>query len=97
MNEIDVMLNELMVLTLASITVCGVLDWPTLTVPKSRIAGESSALVPVPLTLICCEALPAPLSLTLAVPEIVPDLVGVKVTLIVQLAPAATLDPQLFV
>ena len=52
--------------------------------------------VPVPIKLAVCGLLLA-LSVTVKVPLRVPVAVGVNVTLIVQLAPAATLVPQLLV
>jgi hypothetical protein len=51
---------------------------------------------PVPLRLTVC-GLPAALSVMLSVPFWTPVAVGVNVTLMVQLAPAATELPQLFV
>jgi len=51
---------------------------------------------PVPVRLTVC-GLPLALSVTVSAPVRVPVAVGVNVTLIVQLAPAATLDPQLLV
>jgi hypothetical protein len=51
---------------------------------------------PDPVKGINCGLLDA-LSVTLSEAVRVPAAVGVKVTLIVQLAPAATLDPQVFV
>jgi hypothetical protein len=50
----------------------------------------------VPDSVICC-GLSRALSVMLIVPESGPAWLGVKVTLIVQLAPTATTDPQLFV
>jgi hypothetical protein len=57
---------------------------------------EGAALVPVPVKLTVC-GLPAALSEMLRVPLRVPVAVGVKVTVIVQSAPAATELPQLLV
>ena len=53
--------------------------------------------VPVRLTVCILPAAPFPLSVTVRVPVNAPVSVGVKLTSIVQLAPAARLDPQLFV
>ena len=58
-----------------------------------RLAEDET---PVPLRL-AVWGLPAALSLTVRVAVRVPVAVGVNVTLIVQLPPAATLDPQLLV
>ena len=62
---------------------------------KPRLAGLSSTTVPVPVTLTFC-GLPGALSVTETVPVLVPLCVGLKVTLIAQLFPAARLEPQLF-
>jgi hypothetical protein len=51
---------------------------------------------PVPVKLTVC-GLPVALSAMLTLPVKVPVVVGVKVTLIVQAAPAATDDPHVFV
>ena len=59
-------------------------------------AGERA--IPLPVSLTVC-GLPTALSLIVRVPVRAPVLlgvVGVKITLMVQLAPADTLDPQLF-
>ena len=69
---------------------------PTLTLPKFRLLGVTDITVPWPVTSSFC-GLPTPLSVTSRVAERRPDAEGVKATLIVQLAPAATLDPQVFV
>ena len=85
---------------LVRVTGCAELVVPTGRLPKARLAGErlttGAVLVPVPERL-TVWGLPAALSEMLRVPLRVPVAVGVKVTLIVQLAPAATLVPQLFV
>ena len=52
--------------------------------------------VPVPIRLTSC-GLPGALSVIDSVPVRVPICVGLKVTLIVQLAPAAKLEPQVCV
>ena len=66
---------------------------PIATVPKLKLVGESFAVVPIPLRLTFC-GLPAALSLTLSTAVRVPDAVGLNVTLIAQLAPAASELPQ---
>ena len=66
------------------------------TVPKLRLAGLNSTTVPVPVRLTVC-GLPAALSVIDSVPVRVPLCVGLKVTLMVQLASAARLEPQVFV
>ena len=66
------------------------------TVPKLRLAGLNSTTVPVPVRLTFC-GLPAALSVIDNVPVRVALCVGLKVTLMVQLASAARLEPQVFV
>jgi hypothetical protein len=67
---------------------------------KTKLVGESVTFGPetnpVPVRLIVC-GLPGALSVTVIVPVLVPDCVGVKVTLIVQVAPTPTEPPQVFV
>ena len=58
-----------------------------------RLVGESFTTVPVPLRETLC-GLPGALSVTDNVPVRVPPCVGLNATLIVQLAPAARLEPQ---
>lgn len=70
-----------------------------MTLPKFRVEGVREALagdVPVPERLTLC-GLPAALSATASVPPRAPATVGLKVTLAWQLAPAASVAPQLFV
>src|SRR5581483_8587129 len=71
---------------------------PTRTVPKSSepFEKETSGATPVPDKFTVC-GLPAALSISVRPPEFVPVLVGVKVTLIVQVAPTASEFPQLLV
>lgn len=68
--------------------------------PNATLVGETVAVVllavAVPDRLTLC-GLPVPLSVTLRAALRAPLAVGVNVTLMVQLAPAATLDPQLLV
>ena len=82
------------------VTVCTELVDKTFVDAKVNVVGEMEAVgppdVPVPLRLTVC-GLPAALSETEIVAERVPAAVGLKVTLIVQLAPFATEVPQLFV
>ena len=85
---------------LVSVTVCAELVMSTASLAKARLEGERLALAevlePVPERLRVC-GLPVALSATLRVALRVPVAAGLKVTLIVQLAPAATLDPQVLV
>jgi len=71
---------------------------PTATFPKFRLVGKrlTTGATPVPLNETFC-GLPAALSVTDSVPVRLPVPVGVNVTLIVQLAPAPRLIPQLLV
>ena len=63
---------------------------------KPRLAGLNSTTVPVPVRLTVC-GLPAALSVIDNVPVRGPLCVGLKVTLMVQFASAARLEPQVFV
>jgi hypothetical protein len=67
-------------------------------VAKVKEAGErlTTGPVPVPVRLTVCVAGLA-LSVMVKAPVLVPRAVGLKVTLMVQLALAATLEPQVFV
>ena len=56
----------------------------------------TAGAIPVPVRLAVCGLFVA-LSVTVRVPVRVPPAVGVNVTLMVQVSPAATLAPQLFV
>jgi len=76
--------------------VVSALESPLFTLPKRRLAGLNSTTVPVPVRLTVC-GLPAALSVIDNVPVRVPLCVGLKVTLMVQLASAARLGPQVFV
>jgi len=82
--------------TFVSVTVFGRLVAPNPTEPKFKLVGASFAVVPIPLSVTFC-GLPAALLLTLNAAVRVPDAAGLKVTLIVQLAPAAKEVPQVWV
>ncbi len=82
---------------LVRVTVTAALVLPTATVPKfnelaDRVTGELE-LLPVPLRLTVCGLFPA-LSVKVSVPVAAPVAVGVNVTPTLQVAPAATLVPQ---
>src|SRR5437588_466361 len=86
--------NELIVKAAApvfvSVTVIGALVVASSWLPKSRLVGANPTTGAVPFTLsvmIC--GLPPALSATDSVPVRAPEAVGVKVTLIVQVPPAA--------
>ena len=85
---------------LINVTDCGELVVFTTCPPKDRLAGRrltaGANAAPVPVRLAVWGLLSA-LSLTVNVPVRIPDAVGVKVTLIVQLALPARPDPQLSV
>ena len=84
---------KLVVPTLVSVTVCAEVVVPMATVPKLRLVGESFAVVPVPLSGTRCGLLAA-LSVMLRAAVRVPVAVGLKVTLILHLAPAANELPH---
>ena len=66
--------------------------------PKARLVGAKLTLeaTPVPVRVTDC-GLPVALSVTVIVPGWLPAAVGVKVTLMEQLAPTATEAPQVLV
>ena len=75
---------------LVSVTVCGELGTPTPRLPKVKLVDDKVTAPPWPLPVrVALCGLPAALSVTVNVPDLVPDAVGVKVTLIVQLVWAA--------
>ena len=76
---------------LFKVTLCAVLVLPTGWLPKARLVGErlTRAAVPVPERLTVC-GLPLALSVMLSEAVRLPLAEGVNLTLIVQLAPAAS-------
>jgi hypothetical protein len=74
--------------TFFSVAVMTELVVPTVTLPKLRLVGVSSAVVPVPLSGTCC-GVPAALSVTVRFALRAPVVDGLNVRLIVQLAAAA--------
>ena len=82
--------------TLVRVTVLAALVTPTPTVPKFKLVGTSLAVVPIPLSGTVC-GLPLALSVMLKAAVRVPEAVGLKVTLKVQLALAASELPQVLV
>lgn len=82
---------------LESTTVFAVEDFPTSTGSNARLSGESETpdvtVAPVPDSATPC-GLPAALLATESEPDLAPDAVGVKVTLIVHDEPAAIEEPQ---
>jgi hypothetical protein len=87
------MLNVLVPM-LVSVTVFEALVAPIAAVPNISVAGESFAVVPIPLSETCC-GLPLALSVTFRTALRDPIALGLNVTLIVQLPTNAL--PQLFV
>lgn len=86
---------------LVRVTACAALVVPSVREAKVRLVGESTTAgavtpAPVPLKLAVCGE-PLALSEIISAPVRVPTTDGVNVTEIVQLAPAATLVPQLLV
>lgn len=82
-----------------SVTLCGALVVPTFCWPNVRLEGErltTGAATPVPVKPTVC-GLPLALSLIVSVALREPAAAGVNVTLMAQLAPAATELPQVFV
>jgi hypothetical protein len=80
------------------ITLCATLVVPTFCLPNVKLVGERLvvAVVPFPVRLTIC-GLPATLSELLTVAVRVPAVGGLNVTLIVQLAPAASELPHVLV
>lgn len=66
--------------------------------PKFKLVGDKETIgaVPEPVSETVC-GLPAALSVTVTVPLALPEIVGVKVTLMVQFASEASVGPQVFV
>ena len=79
---------KVVVPTLVSVTIWAGLVVPTGTGAKYRLVGVSLAVVPIPERLTFC-GLPAVLSVTLSIAARVLNAVGLKVTRMTQLAPAA--------
>src|SRR5881394_336238 len=78
---------------LVTVTVWGALVLSTTWVPKLMEVGETTTDWPVPERATAC-GLPGASSVNDNVPLRAPFLVGVKVTLTAQFAPAATVAPQ---
>ncbi len=85
---------------MVNVTVCAALVVPKTWVAKFKVVGErigfGPEVIPVPLSPTDCE-LPTAASAMPSDALSGPACVGVNVTLIVQLAPAARLEPQVFV
>ena len=81
-----------------SVTVCGALVVPTVCAANTRLVAEvlTSGWIPVPVNAITSGLLSA-LSAMLIWAVRVPEAFGLNVTLIVQLAPAATVVPHVLV
>jgi hypothetical protein len=84
---------------LVTVTFCPALVVPTACEPNVRLVGDGvtmTVVVPVPVRVTVCGEFDAA-SVTESVPVRVPPAVGVNVTLTVQLIPAFSVVPQLFV
>jgi hypothetical protein len=85
---------------LLSVTVCAALVLPTDCVPKLKLLAErltvGGVATPVPVSETVC-GLPVASSVIVTAATRLPAAVGLNVTLIVQLAPPATLAPHVFV
>src|SRR5437763_14858596 len=92
---IEVTCSEVVPL-LVSVTLLGRLLLPTFVVGKLILVGETMRKVPVPERLAVCEP-PGALSFTVRVPVRVPEVVGLNVTRMAQLAPTAKVGEQLVV
>jgi len=81
-----------------NLTLCDPLVVPTVCEPKLKLVDErlTTGAVPVPVRLTVC-GLPVASSVIVIVPGWLPVAVGVKVTLMVQFAAAATDVPQVLV
>lgn len=78
------------------VVLIGLLEVPTATVPKFNEDGlKVTGLTPVPVTEIVCGLLLAE-SEMVTVPDFFPATVGVKVTVMLQVAPAAMEVPHVF-
>src|ERR1035438_10391512 len=82
---------------LVKVTCCDALSVPTFSLPNDKLVAESDTVVlnPVPLSLIDCGE-PLALSVMVTAAVSAPTTVGVKCPWMVQFAPAARLDPQVF-
>src|SRR5579885_905322 len=75
-----------------TVTFDAALFTPITSLPKEMLDLDTeTAAMPVPLRLTVCGLLP-PVSVTVSVPDRVPNAAGVNVTEIVQLLPAASFD-----
>src|SRR5437868_14330879 len=92
------LMSTALLVPLFTFTACGVLLEPTFCDPNVKLLGVTvncgGLEAPVPVSDTFCGLLEAE-SVRVSVPVRVPPAVGVKVTLTVQLAPAARLLPQL--
>jgi hypothetical protein len=83
---------------LLKVAFMGALVVPTGILPKFKLVGArfTAAITPAPVNA-ALWGLPLALSVTDSVPARMPVLVGLKLTLILQLVPASKLGPQLLV
>lgn len=82
---------------LVTVMACAVLEDPWLTLPKDKLEGAAATIpeppLPSPERATCCGLLPA-LSVKARAAVRVPEAVGLKRTVTVQLAEAARVEPQ---
>jgi len=78
------------------VTAFGELLVPRAWLPKFRLMGAMAMKVPIPVRFSTCDPEPS-LSVMVTVPYRTPGIVGMNVTLMVQVAPLDKLDPQLLV
>jgi hypothetical protein len=90
------LIGMLVVPVFFSVTGLEALVVPTAWLPNAKPTGETRKNVPLPVSGTVC-GLPGALSVTESVPLSAPEIVGVKVTVMVQLAPAFRLVPQVLV
>ena len=81
---------------LATVIVFARLFVPTGWLPKFTVVGVNCMYVPVPVSDTFC-GLPGALSVIEREPVSMPIVVGLKLTLMVQLAPGLTIEPQVCV
>ena len=79
-----------------TVTAFGELMVPRAWVPKFRLMGAIVMNVPIPVRFSTCDPEPSS-SVMVTVPYLTPGVVGVKVTVMVQVPPLDKLDPQLLV
>lgn len=90
------MMLKVVVPTFVKVTVCDGLVVSITTEPKLKLRGESFAIVPTPLSVTFC-GLPTALSVMFTAAVRFPELVGLNVMLMLQLAPVVNEVPHVWV